>query len=60
LGFYMPEGFVRLKGQVKHEHKVQHKFKKHTRTTANTIKNTQGKQQTISEITRGTSGTNDA
>jgi hypothetical protein len=31
LGFYMPEGFVRLKGQVNHEHKVQHIFKKHTR-----------------------------
>jgi hypothetical protein len=31
LRFYMPEGFVRLKGQVKHEHKVQHAFKKHTR-----------------------------
>jgi hypothetical protein len=30
-GFYKPEGFVRLRGQVKHEHKVQHTFKKHTR-----------------------------
>jgi hypothetical protein len=29
-------------------------------TTANTIKNTQGNQQTIAEITRGTSSTNDA
>jgi hypothetical protein len=29
-------------------------------TTANTIKNTQGKQQTIAEIARGTSSTNDA
>jgi hypothetical protein len=31
LGFYKPEGFVRLRGQVNHEHKVQHTFKKHTR-----------------------------
>jgi hypothetical protein len=31
LGFYMPEGFVRLRGQFNHEHKVQHTFKKHTR-----------------------------
>jgi hypothetical protein len=31
LGFYMPEGFVRLRSQVNHEHKVQHTFKKHTR-----------------------------
>jgi hypothetical protein len=31
LGFYKPEGFVRLRGQVKHEHKVQHTLKKHTR-----------------------------
>jgi hypothetical protein len=30
------------------------------KTTANTIKNTQGKQQIIAEITRGTSSTNDA
>jgi hypothetical protein len=30
LGFYMPEGFVRLRGQVNHEHIVQHTFKKHT------------------------------
>jgi hypothetical protein len=29
-------------------------------TTANTIKNTQDKLQTIAEITRGTSSTNDA
>jgi hypothetical protein len=29
-------------------------------TAANTIKNTQGKQQTIAEITQGTSSTNDA
>jgi hypothetical protein len=31
LGFYMPEGFARLRGQVKHEHIVQPTFKKHTR-----------------------------
>jgi hypothetical protein len=31
VGFYMPEGFVRLRGQVNHEHKVQDTFKKHTR-----------------------------
>jgi hypothetical protein len=30
-GFYMPEGFVRLRGQVNHEHIVKHTFKKHTR-----------------------------
>jgi hypothetical protein len=30
------------------------------KTIENTIKITQGKQQTIAEITRGTSGTNDA
>jgi hypothetical protein len=30
------------------------------KATANTIKNTQGKQQTIAGITRGTSSTNDA
>jgi hypothetical protein len=30
------------------------------KTTPNTIKNTQGKEQTIAEITRGTSSTNDA
>jgi hypothetical protein len=29
-------------------------------TNANAIKNTQGKQQTIAEITQGTSSTNDA
>jgi hypothetical protein len=29
LGFYMPEGFERLRGHVKHEHIVQHTFKKH-------------------------------
>jgi hypothetical protein len=29
-------------------------------TTSNAIKNTQGKQQTITEITQGTSSTNDA
>jgi hypothetical protein len=56
----MPWGFVRLKGQVNHEHKVQHSFKKHTRQLQNTIKNTQGEQQTVAEITRGTSSTNDA
>jgi hypothetical protein len=31
LRFYMPEGFVRLRGQVKHEHILQHTFKIHTR-----------------------------
>jgi hypothetical protein len=31
LWFYKPERFVRLRGQVNHEHKVQHTFKKHTR-----------------------------
>jgi hypothetical protein len=31
LGFYMPEGFVRLRGQVNHENKLQHIFTKHTR-----------------------------
>jgi hypothetical protein len=30
------------------------------KTTVNTIRNTQGKQQTIAEITWGTSSTNDA
>jgi hypothetical protein len=29
LGFCKPEGFVRLRGQVNHEHKVQHTFKKY-------------------------------
>jgi hypothetical protein len=31
LGFYMPEGFVRLRGQVNHQHRIQLTFKKHTR-----------------------------
>jgi hypothetical protein len=35
LGFYKPKGFVRLGGQVNHEHKVQHTFKKHTRQQQN-------------------------
>jgi hypothetical protein len=35
-------------------------YQEHTRQLQNTIKNTQGKQQTIAEITRGTSSTNDA
>jgi hypothetical protein len=35
-------------------------FQETHKTTANTIKNTQGKQQTIAEIARGTSSTNDA
>jgi hypothetical protein len=30
-GVCMPEGFVRLRGQVNHEHKIPHTFKKHTR-----------------------------
>jgi hypothetical protein len=60
LGFNKPEGLVRLRGQVNHEHKVQHTFKKHTRQLQNTIKNTRGKQQTIAQITQGTSSTNDA
>jgi hypothetical protein len=30
-GFCTPEGFLRKRGQVNHEHKVQHTFKKHIR-----------------------------
>jgi hypothetical protein len=48
LGFYMPEWFVRLKGQVNHEHKVQQAFKKHTGQLQNTIKNTKDNCITLS------------
>jgi hypothetical protein len=52
--------FLRPRGQNKHKHKVAIHTQETIQATANTIKITQGKQQTIAEITQGTSSTNDA
>jgi hypothetical protein len=59
LGFYMPEGFVRLRGQVNHEHRVQHTFK-NTQDKRKHYQEHTRQQQAIAEITRGTSSINDA
>jgi hypothetical protein len=53
-------GFSGQEAENKHKHKVQIHTQETLQATANTIKNTQGKQQTIAKITRGTSSTNDA
>jgi hypothetical protein len=45
----MPEGFVRLRGQVNHEHIVQHTFKKHTRQLQ-TLSRTHNKQLQKSHV----------
>jgi hypothetical protein len=59
-GFYTIEVFLRLRGQIKHMHKVTIHPHETRKTTANNTQNTQGNQQTIVRITRGTSSTNDA
>jgi hypothetical protein len=41
-GFYVPEGFVRLRGQNKHKHKETTHTQEVHKTIANTIKFTQG------------------
>jgi hypothetical protein len=45
----MPEGFVRLRGQVNHEHTVQRTFKKHTRQLQ-TLSRTHNKQLQKSHV----------
>jgi hypothetical protein len=59
-GFHAPEGFLGRGAKNKHKLKVTTHTQQTHVATANNIKNTQGNQRTIAEITRGTSSTNDA
>jgi hypothetical protein len=58
--FYTIEDFSGREAKNKHNHKVTVHTQETHQATADNIQNTQGNQQTIARITRGTSSTNDA